>query len=139
MTDSNLNPNYYKRMPHFNVVAMSLTIQDFWELKGGEVLISPTGGTFVMGDPEVAVEVVNDDPTKFDKIDGDVKEIEFEDASSQPRRVIFVDGYAIGYDLLVIDGEIPLDTTGIWFDEDEEDWNRFVSMERCIPVNEANI
>ena len=129
---------FTKRMPHHSVSATNLTIQDFWELEIGEVMISPTGGLFTMGDPEVATEIFIDNPEKYEDVEGEVKEIEFEDIAGEKRRIIFVDGYAVGYDLLIMNGTVPMETTAVTFEEGEDDWNRFVSVERCIPPDETN-
>lgn len=92
-----------------------------------------------MGDPEVAVEIFIDNPEKYEQIEGEVKEIEFEDIAGEKRRIIFVDGYAVGYDLLIINGIVPMETTAMVFDSGDDDgWNKYVSMERCIPLNEEN-
>jgi hypothetical protein len=125
------HPAYVKSLPNHSISSQNLSLEQFWELEFGSVLISPLGNLFSYGDPKVSVEIV---PTEIpDDDDTDVIQmVEFQDAAGNDRVITFVNGMAVGYDLLVIDNEIPIDTTILDFEETDPEWNAFILADRGV-------
>lgn len=116
----------YNTTPNHNIAAQSLTLETLHQMTVGDLMISPTGNFFVMGDQELVVEIV---PTgEYEDQQDSVKEYEFEDVAGTKRRIIFINNYAVDYDIITINRKIPTDTTGIDYEEDDE-FNKFVHYE----------
>jgi len=130
-------PSYLRALPTHSISSQSLTLEQFWELEYGAVLISPLGNLFSYGDPEVSVEIVPTEIPEDDETD-EIKIVEFQDAASNDRVITFVNGVAVGYDLLVINGSIPVDTTVLDFDREDMEWNAFVLADRGVSEEELN-
>lgn len=114
----------------YNPVGMSLV--DFMGLSIGNIVISPSGNAFIMGDPELIEEIITDE---FEDCGADVKEFEFSDIGDTTRKVIFINGRAIGYDILYIDNTIVYDMTGVTEHPDDPEFSDFYEMEVGIGID----
>lgn len=117
----------FNTTPNHNISAQSLTVETLHQMSQGDLMISPTGNFFVMGDQELVVEIV---PTgEYEDQPDSVKEYEFEDIAGNKRRIIFINNYSVDYDIITINRKIPTDTTGIDYVEEDDEFNRFVHYE----------
>lgn len=117
----------FNTTPNHNISAQSLTVETLHQMVAGDLMISPTGNFFVMGDQELVVEIV---PTgEYEDQPDSVKEYEFEDIAGTKRRIIFINNYAVDYDIITINRKIPVDTTGMDYVEDDDEFNKFVHYE----------
>lgn len=117
----------FNTTPNHHVASQSLTVETLHQMTAGDLMISPTGNFFVMGDQELVVEIV---PTgEYEDQQDSVKEYEFEDIAGTKRRIIFINNYAVDYDIITINRKIPTDTTGIDYVEDDDEFNRFAHYE----------
>ena len=116
----------FNTTPNHNIAAQSLTVETLHQMVAGDLLISPTGNFFIMGDQELVVEIV---PTgEYEDQPDSVKEYEFEDIAGTKRRIVFINNYAVDYDIITINRKIPVDTTGLEY-EDNDEFNAFVHYE----------
>jgi hypothetical protein len=117
----------FNTTPNHNISAQSLTVETLHQMSPGDLMISPTGNFFVMGDQELVVEIV---PTgEYEDLPDTVKEYEFEDIAGTKRRIIFINNYAVDYDIITINRKIPTDTTGLEYIEEDDPFNGFVHYE----------
>lgn len=117
----------YKTIPNNFVHTQALTLESFMEMKKGEVLVSPAGHLFAMGDNELITEVVD-----VSGDDSEVKEFEFEDIAGTKRVAYFINNLSQDYDIITINGQVPMDTTGIQDMPDDLEFSMFYNMETGV-------
>lgn len=124
----------FNTTPNHNISAQCLTVETLHQMSAGDLLVSPTGNVFVMGDQELVVEIV---PTgEYEDLPDSVKEYEFEDIAGTKRRIIFINNYAVEYDIITINRRIPTDTTGLEHQDDSgDDFNSFVHYELGLDID----
>lgn len=121
--------NAAKETSNHRIHVKNMSLVDFMELSIGDLIISPTGNMFIMGDAELIDEIV---PTgEYEDTGVDIREFEFEDAADSKRKVVFVDSMAIGYDVIIVNGKYPTDTTGIdpSDNDGDDDFGQFIEHE----------